>query len=95
MGITSIVEYVDQLEKEYRKISGPVIILGHSMGGLLAQLLAVRVKPKKLILLSSAPPYGISALTYSVIKSYIGIFKIPFSGRKLIKYHLKVHNMRF
>lgn len=82
LGTTSIIDYVDQLEKEYRKLQCHGIILGHSMGGLLAQLLAVRVQPKLLILLSSAPPLGISALTNSVIKSYISYFLKPFFWRK-------------
>lgn len=89
LGTTGITEYVDQLEEEYCKIKGPIIILGHSMGGLLAQLLSVRVKPKSLILLSSAPPFGINPLTYSVIKSYIGIFLIPFFWKKAYKIPLK------
>lgn len=89
LGTTSILDYVDQLEKEYNKITGPKIILGHSMGGLLAQLLAARVKPKSLIFLSSAPPFGISALTYSVIRSYLGIFLIPFFWKKTYKISFK------
>lgn len=89
LGTTSIIDYVDQLENEYNKITGPIIILGHSMGGLLAQLLAARVQPNSLILISSAPPFGISALTYSVIKSYIGYFIKPFFWKRTYKISFK------
>jgi pimeloyl-ACP methyl ester carboxylesterase len=41
----------------------PPIIIGHSMGGLLAQQLAVRVQPLALVLLTPAAPYGIYALS--------------------------------
>lgn len=50
--------YVDQLEAEVMKLaaagSPPPVILGHSMGGLLAQLLASRVDHAGLVLLSPA-----------------------------------------
>lgn len=50
--------YVDQLEAEAQKLaaagSGPPIILGHSMGSLLAQLLAARTAHAGLVLLSPA-----------------------------------------
>ncbi|WP_279353494.1 alpha/beta hydrolase [Sandarakinorhabdus cyanobacteriorum] len=54
----SVRAYVDQLEAEALKLtaagSGPPIILGHSMGGLLAQLLAQRIDHAGLVLLSPA-----------------------------------------
>ncbi len=50
--------YVDQLEAEAMKLtaagSGPPIILGHSMGSLLAQMLASRIDHAGLVLLSPA-----------------------------------------
>lgn len=89
LATTSITDYVDKLEKEYNNITGPKIIMGHSMGGLLAQLLAARINPKKLILLSSAPPLGISALSFSVIKSFIETFLTPFFWKKPNKISFK------
>lgn len=89
LATTSITDYVDRLEEEYNNIDGPKIIIGHSMGGLLAQLLAARVNPQKLILLSSAPPCGISAISYSVIKSFIETFLTPFFWKKVNKISFK------
>jgi pimeloyl-ACP methyl ester carboxylesterase len=43
----------------------PPIIIGHSMGGLLAQQLAARVQPLALILLTPAAFYGISSLSFA------------------------------
>ena len=39
LGSVSLTDYVYDLEKKYNKINGSVTIIGHSMGGLLAQLL--------------------------------------------------------
>ncbi len=44
--------------------------MGHSMGGLLAQILGSRGLTKGLVLLTPASPSGINALKYSVIKSF-------------------------
>ncbi|GAB4399379.1 MAG: hypothetical protein OHK0053_19440 [Microscillaceae bacterium] len=55
---TSILDYVADLEKEIDKLAEPPILMGHSMGGLLAQILAARGKAKALVLLTPAPPHG-------------------------------------
>jgi pimeloyl-ACP methyl ester carboxylesterase len=44
--------------------------MGHSMGGLLAQILGSRRQAKALVLLTPASPHGILALKPSVIKSF-------------------------
>ncbi len=75
LGTTSIKDYVDDLEKEIRQLGVKPIILGHSMGGLLAQLLAERDLAKALVLLAPASPAGILALTPTVIKSFWSVMK--------------------
>jgi pimeloyl-ACP methyl ester carboxylesterase len=47
----------------------PPIFVGHSMGGLLAQLLAVRIAPKALVLFAPAAPAGINALNFNSIRA--------------------------
>jgi len=73
IGTTSLLEYVEFLEKEIRKMDKPPILVGHSMGGLLAQKLGALGLAKKLVLIAPAPPSGINALKYSVIKSFSNI----------------------
>lgn len=70
LGTISLTEYADDLEKIIRKLDAPVILMGHSMGGLLAQILASRNLADALVLLTPASPYGIMALTPSVVRSF-------------------------
>ncbi|MGH8447336.1 MAG: alpha/beta hydrolase [Solimonas sp.] len=48
----------------------PPVIVGHSMGGLLAQQLAARTDPLALVLLTPAAPRGINPLTPAVIGAF-------------------------
>lgn len=74
LGTTSLLDYAEDLEKEIRKLDAPPIIMGHSMGGLLAQILGSRGLAKALVLLTPASPHGIMALKPSVIKSFRSAF---------------------
>jgi pimeloyl-ACP methyl ester carboxylesterase len=54
LGELSITAYVDHLVAEAGKLGAPPVILGHSMGSLLAQLVAMRIPHAGLILLAPA-----------------------------------------
>jgi len=71
LGTTSLLDYVEDLEKEIRKLETLPILMGHSMGGLLVQILGSRGLAKALVLLAPAPPLGIMALKPSVIRSFL------------------------
>lgn len=70
LGTTSLLDYVEDLEKEIRKLDTLPILMGHSMGGLLSQILGSRGLAKALVLVTPAAPHGIIALKPSVIKSF-------------------------
>jgi pimeloyl-ACP methyl ester carboxylesterase len=70
LGTTSLLDYAEQLEKEICQLDETPIVMGHSMGGLLAQILGARKRAKALVLLTPASPAGIMALTPSVIKTF-------------------------
>ena len=84
LGTTSLLDYAADLEKLIRELQVTPILMGHSMGGVLAQILGSRELAKALVLLSPSPPHGIIALRPSVIKSFWsaltrwGFWKKPF-----------------
>jgi pimeloyl-ACP methyl ester carboxylesterase len=62
LGTTSMLDYAADLEHEIRQFGEKPIIMGHSMGGLLAQILGSRGLAKALVLLTPVSPAGIFAL---------------------------------
>lgn len=82
IGTTSLFDYVEDLEKEIYKLDQKPILMGHSMGGLLAQILGSRGLAKALVLLTPASPRGIIALKPSVIKSFWSVMTKPGFWRK-------------
>jgi len=84
LGTVSLLDYAEDLEKEIKKLDEAPILLGHSIGGLLAQILGSRGLARALVLLNPASPYGILALKPSVIRTFWsaqtkwGFWKKPF-----------------
>jgi len=68
LGTTSLIEYVNDIETEIRMLPEKPIIMGHSMGGLITQILGSRGLGSALVLLCPAPPTGIPMLEWSAIK---------------------------
>jgi len=66
----------------------PPIVIGHSMGGLLAQQLAARMRPLALVLLTPAPPAGIFALSLTNIMAFWRVL-LSWAGWR------KPHNLSF
>ena len=73
LGTTSLLDYAEDLEQEIRGLDEPPILMGHSMGGLLSQILGSRGLAKAMVLLTPASPRGILALSTSVTKSFWSI----------------------
>jgi pimeloyl-ACP methyl ester carboxylesterase len=63
LATTGLADYAADLEDEIGALKAPPILLGHSMGGLLAQMLAARVEVAALILLAPSPPWGVTPTT--------------------------------
>jgi pimeloyl-ACP methyl ester carboxylesterase len=70
LGTTSLLDYAEDLEQDIVALGTRPILTGHSMGALLAQILAARGRASAAILLTPAAPAGIIALTPSVIRSF-------------------------
>lgn len=64
----SIADYHQQcLQLAIRECRHPVVLVGHSMGGLVAQCIAVSNSVAGLVLVASAPPAGIPSLRPAVL----------------------------
>jgi pimeloyl-ACP methyl ester carboxylesterase len=62
MGRASIADYADDAVAAARSLGRPIVV-GHSLGGLVAQLLASRDLVRAAVLVSSAPPRGINVIS--------------------------------
>ncbi|WP_408014553.1 alpha/beta hydrolase [Sandarakinorhabdus oryzae] len=69
LGELSITAYVDHLVAEAGKLGAPPVILGHSMGGLLAQMVAQRIPHAGLVLLSPAAAANSQAFSIDPFKT--------------------------
>jgi len=56
----SVRDYADDIATLCGSLATRPILIGHSMGGLVAQLAARRVAPKALVLLAPSPPWGLA-----------------------------------
>jgi len=63
LGQTSMLDYVADLEALLDGLDDEPILIGHSMGGLLAQMLAARRTVRALVLLAPCAPWGVLPAT--------------------------------
>ena len=66
LGLTEI---VDHYEKEIRALDEPPVLIGHSFGGLIVELLLDRGLGRAGVAISPAPPKGILVLPFSSLKA--------------------------
>jgi pimeloyl-ACP methyl ester carboxylesterase len=62
---TGMRDYAADLDGLFGGLDGPPIVIGHSLGGLLAQMLAARNRLRALILLAPCAPWGMLPSTAS------------------------------
>ncbi len=78
----SITDYVDDLTTLAGSLDSPPVILGHSLGGLLAQLLAARIECKGVILGAPAPSWGMFPYYPSMVRIFFLHHLQPFFWKK-------------
>jgi pimeloyl-ACP methyl ester carboxylesterase len=69
LGRTSLIDYAADLEKLISDLDETPILLGHSMGGLLAQMLAAKGLARACVLLAPSAPWGVLPSTMFEIAS--------------------------
>lgn len=77
LGTTSLCDYVDDLAAFIAGLPQRPVLLGHSMGGLIAQLLTARGLSCATILLCSAVPRGVFPIRLSMLPATTRIFSTP------------------
>lgn len=76
VGPLSVAQYADHIEAYIRaqRFAEAPVLIGHSLGGLVAQKLAGRVQPFALVLLTPAAPAGIFPLRLSNVIAFFRVF---------------------
>lgn len=84
LGRLSLTDYVRHLEGAIaaERLGAPPVLIGHSMGGLLAQALAARQTARACILLAPAPPAGVATLRLDQVWASRSVLLTPAFWRK-------------
>ncbi len=72
-----IIEIADHYERIIRSLDEPPVIMGHSFGGLIVQILLDRGLGTAGVAIDSAPPKGVYGLPFSALKSASGVLSNP------------------
>lgn len=76
---TSLSHYAGDLEALIAGLPAPPVLIGHSMGGLLAQILAARRRLRAAVLITPAAPWGILPNSRAEIAAAMGLMSLgPF-----------------
>ncbi|MCP5370439.1 MAG: alpha/beta hydrolase [Hyphomicrobiales bacterium] len=75
LATTSLLDYADDLQALIAGLEEKPVVMGHSMGGLIAQMLAARGLARAAVFLTPAAPAGIIALTPTVIRTFWRIMR--------------------
>jgi pimeloyl-ACP methyl ester carboxylesterase len=67
LGAVGIEDYLRDVT-DVLDVIGPAIVVGHSMGGLVAQLVASRDDVPATVLVASAPPPGIAVISWALLR---------------------------
>jgi len=67
LGKAALTEYVEALKKELELLTPKPIVIGHSMGGWIAQKLAAEGLANAAVLLAPAPPAGVWAMDIAIL----------------------------
>jgi pimeloyl-ACP methyl ester carboxylesterase len=74
LGLTSMLDYADDIERLVGAQSAPPVLVGHSMGGLVAQMVAARTQVAALVLIAPSAPWGTLPTSHWEIMSAQGLY---------------------
>ena len=73
LGRITIEDYVQSLAGVIARLGRPPVLIGHSMGGMLAQILAARLPHAALALLATAPTASAQVLAFAPLRALWGV----------------------
>lgn len=73
LATTSLTDYAGDLEELIAGLEAPPVLVGHSLGGLLAQMLAARTRIAAAVLLAPSAPWGVPPSTLFEIGAAHGL----------------------
>ena len=92
LGVTDVVEHYERI---IREVERPPIIVGHSFGGLVAQILLDRGLGAAGVAISPAPVKGIFLLPFSTLKAAFPALKNPFDTYRAVPLTLEQFHYGF
>ncbi|HUZ13062.1 MAG TPA: alpha/beta hydrolase [Caulobacteraceae bacterium] len=72
----SMSDYAASIAATARALGRPAVIVGHSLGGLVALLAAARTRTAGVVLLAPSPPWGVSGSTMEEAVSALGLYAL-------------------
>ncbi|MGZ7119762.1 MAG: alpha/beta hydrolase [Methanobacterium sp.] len=79
-----LAEIIENYKKIIQEMDEPPILIGHSFGGLIVQILLDNGFGKAGVAIDPAPPKGIHTITYSELKSAFPVLKSPSNRHKVV-----------
>lgn len=78
----SMSDYAADLVRACEDLAEPPVLVGHSLGGLVCQMAARRVRPQAMVLLAPSPPWGVtgSSVEEAVTATAVGLIDPFWSG---------------
>ncbi|RJF88653.1 alpha/beta hydrolase [Oleomonas cavernae] len=73
LGRTGLTDFADDIAHKIKALPEKPVIVGHSMGGLVAQMLAGRNLARAIVLLAPSPPWGVMPSTDFEVLSAVGM----------------------
>jgi pimeloyl-ACP methyl ester carboxylesterase len=83
LGLGEIVAHYEQI---VRGLDEPPILIGHSFGGLVTQILLDRGLGARGVAIDPAPPRGVLSFEPSAYRSLLGVLLTPFGWRKVVRW---------
>lgn len=92
LGVTEIVDHYEQI---IRELDRPPIVMGHSFGGLVTEILLDRGFGVAGVAIDPAPVKGIFVLPFSTLKSAFPALKNPFDSHRAVPLTLEQFHYAF